>query len=202
MYASTEEIRSMFGTLPDTLRMSADIASRIDAPLAAEIPVETSTQALEAKTTASSGGASRPEHDKDSGVHVSRETSPAMDRPTGHSRAATGPGQPDRTRRVRRRTVVLGMVLAAATLGLGTLLVRSSTNLADAPAKADSQEAATSTFSGDTLKNQVAKLLSQNQTRGQRFRRQGNLGHIHQATGRHQRAEQHLHRGRRAPLHR
>ncbi|GAA3806553.1 anti-sigma factor family protein [Streptomyces phyllanthi] len=161
VYASLEEIRGMLGTLPDAPRMPADIAGRIDAALAAEALLDATAPAPEATTTPTSVRASRRESDEDSGVHVSRETSTAADRPAGHSRASTGPGRPDRKRRARRRTIVVGAVFTAATLGFGSLLVQSmGTNSADTPAETYSQDVSTSTFSGDTLKNQVADLLA------------------------------------------
>lgn len=125
VYTSLEEIRGLLGTLPGPVRMPDDIADRIDAALAAE-------------------------------ADVSRETSaPAdrlADRPAGHAHAATGPGRKDRSRRGRRRTIVLSTVFTAAALGLGSLLVSS---LGD-----DSKDpVAASTFSGQKVETQVEELL-------------------------------------------
>ncbi|MEH0420146.1 anti-sigma factor family protein [Streptomyces sp. B21-083] len=128
VYASLEEIRGLLGSMPSPARMPADIVGRIDAALAAEAE----------------------------GAHVSRETSTPpdrlADRPTGHAHAATGPGRKDRTRRVRRRTIVLGTAFTAAALGLGSLLVSS---LSDD----NKQSAVASTFSGQKVETQVAQLL-------------------------------------------
>ena len=128
VYASLEEIRGLLGSTPSPVRMPDDIADRIDAALAAEAE----------------------------SAHVSRETSAPADRstprPTGHAHAATGPGRKDRTRRGRRRTIVLSTVFTAAALGLGTLLVSSLSNDTKQP------EAA-STFSGHKVESQVAELL-------------------------------------------
>ncbi|MDX2542951.1 hypothetical protein ACOT81_23815 [Streptomyces sp. WI04-05B] len=128
VYASLEEIRGLLGSMPSPARMPDDIVGRIDAALAAE--------AEEA--------------------HVSRETStppdrPA-DRPTGYAHAATGPGRKTGTRRVRRRTLVLGTAFTAAALGLGSLLMSS---LGDD----NKQPEAASTFSGQKVESQVAELL-------------------------------------------
>ncbi|MER5431008.1 hypothetical protein [Streptomyces sp. NPDC002588] len=63
VHASLEEIRGLLGDVPGPSRMPDDIAQRIDAALAAEVP------------------------------HVSRETPSAADRPAGRARAGTGPGR-------------------------------------------------------------------------------------------------------------
>ncbi|EDY50941.1 conserved hypothetical protein [Streptomyces clavuligerus] len=117
--ASLEEIRGLLGTLPGASRMPADIAERIDAALAAE--------ALLAST--SPGG---------SGAHVSRETStvvpvleprPTVDRPLGKGQGTNGPDRgttgPGRTVRFRRRRRAIGAVLAVAAAGMSVLLVQS-----------------------------------------------------------------------------
>lgn len=165
VYDSLEEIRGLLGTLPEPPRMPADIAGRIDAALAAEAllsaaPAEIATESEELGA-ASSPAATVTEDDRE---HVSRETLPSGateapgNRPSGHSRAATGPGRVPRSRRARRRTLVLGGVLAAAALGLGGLLLQG---LNDDPgttsAKENSSQAA---FSKEKLQKQVADLLS------------------------------------------
>ncbi|WP_405819204.1 hypothetical protein OG241_28725 [Streptomyces sp. NBC_01390] len=128
VYASLEEIRGLLGSMPSPARMPDDIADRIDAALAAEAE----------------------------GAHVSRETSTPLDRPadrpTGYAHAATGPGRKGSTRRVRRRTIVLGTAFTAAALGLGSLLVSS---LGDD----NKHPQAASTFSGQKVESQVAELL-------------------------------------------
>jgi hypothetical protein len=169
VYDSLEEIRSTLGTLSGPPRMPADIAGRIDAALAAEALLSATAPGGDHAKAPASVDASRPERDEDDGAHVSRETSPAGDRPSGHSRATTGPGRTDRKRRARRRTVALGTVFTAAALGLGSLLVQSmrDDSSGNPPASAPpSQEAAASTFSGEPLKNQVTDLLAEAKKNG------------------------------------
>ncbi len=162
-YASLEEIRDTLGTLPGPSRMPADIASRIDAALAAEALLNATAPGSDATKTPISVSTSRSDRDEDSGTHVSRETAPSTDRPADRSPAATSPGRTARKRRGRRRTVALGTVFTAATLGFSALLAQSlgDGNSSDSPAAAQSQEASPNTFSGDTLKNQVENLLAQ-----------------------------------------
>ncbi|NEC87757.1 hypothetical protein [Streptomyces sp. SID12501] len=146
VYASLEEIRGLLGSMPSPVRMPDDVVGRIEAALAAEAPLNTPV----------SVGAAGVVSGEIEGAHVSRETStPAerlTDRPTGHAHAATGPGRKDRTRRGKRRTIVLGTVFTAAVLGLGSLLVSS---LGDDT----KQSEAASTFSGQKVETQVAELL-------------------------------------------
>ncbi|MDX6351229.1 MAG: hypothetical protein QOF84_6019 [Streptomyces sp.] len=109
--ASLDEIRNVLGTLPGPPRMPADIAGRIDAALAAEALLDASPIPVSRETAASD---------------VSRETTTAADRPSGHSPAPSGPGRP----RGRRRRWVKGALVtasAAAVLGLGGLLTHSLT---------------------------------------------------------------------------
>ncbi|MEU8525356.1 MULTISPECIES: hypothetical protein [Streptomyces] len=164
--ASLEEIRGLLGTLPGPVRMPAEIAGRIDAALAAE--------ALLSATT--------PD---DATAHVSRETpsdapealpaaedSPdpagAADRPAGRPRAATGPGRP--TGRRRRRVAVLGGILGAAALGLGTFLLLPGTlqNAADSSGDKKSDVAASAAdtpFSDEGIDQRVQELLRADGTR-------------------------------------
>ncbi|WP_371661248.1 anti-sigma factor [Streptomyces sp. NBC_00280] len=146
VYASLEEIRGLFGSMPNPVHMPDDVVGRIDAALAAEVPLNTPV----------SVGAAGAVSGETEGTHVSRETSPPSerltDRPTGHAHAATGPGRKDRTRLGRRRSIVLGTVFTAAALGLGSLLVSS---LGDDT----KQSEAVSTFAGQKVENQVAELL-------------------------------------------
>lgn len=175
VYASLEEIRGMLGTLPGPPRMPADIAGRIDAALAAEALLNSTApeaQATPATTALRPADVSRPELDENNDAHVSRETSPPADRPTdrpsGHSRGATGPGRPSRKRSARRRIVVVSAVFTVAALGLGTLLAQSmgGTDSGDNPGTDHSQDASVSVFSGDTVKNQVETLLAKNHSAG------------------------------------
>ncbi|MFE4665858.1 anti-sigma factor family protein [Streptomyces sp. NPDC056716] len=107
--------------------------------------------------------------DSDSDAHVSRETSVAADRPTGHARpSTTGPGRkrPDRSDRSdrsrRRRVTVIGAAFAAAAVGLGTVLLSSLMGGgAPGPVAGDDQTtSASDTFSTESLERQVTDLLS------------------------------------------
>jgi anti-sigma factor RsiW len=150
---SLEEIRGLLGTLPGAHRMPADIAGRIDAALAAEALLDSTA----------------PEET----AHVSRETAPApqpaettpADRPSGHPRAATGPGRSRPGR--RRRKAVLGAVFGAAAIGMSVLLLQSlqSTGVNDADsAKKDagvsSAAGSSQDFSDSDLKGHVLALLT------------------------------------------
>ncbi|MFC8947916.1 anti-sigma factor family protein [Streptomyces rochei] len=143
VYASLEEIQGLLGTLPGPSRMPDDVVARIDAALAAEAPPIV------------------PGDDND-GAHVSRETPPPADRPTGSARpSTTGPGRKERRRGGRRRVAVLGAVAAAATLGLGSVIVSSLTAGDPADDTAHGQQTALAdTFSEAKLKEQVAGLVS------------------------------------------
>ncbi|MGW0825449.1 anti-sigma factor family protein [Streptomyces sp. NPDC002845] len=154
VYDSLEEIRGMLGTLPGPLPMPADVAGRIDAALAAEALLNATAPDPHDKGTPAAVGAARAVSDEDDDTHVSRETSSAVDRPAGHSRASTGPGRTNRKRYARRRTVFLGTVFTAAALGLGTLLVQSmNDNSGDGTPPA-------ALFSGTKLEDQVTELLA------------------------------------------
>ncbi|MEV0090521.1 hypothetical protein [Streptomyces sp. NPDC050738] len=141
---SLDEIRSLLGTLPGPQRMPDDVAGRIDAALAAEALLDTTS--VPHQTT-----------------HVSRETSPtaqpsetpAADRPAGRSSAATGPGRAHPTRR-RRRNAVLGAAFGAALIGAGVFLVQSVH-----PSGSDraASKPADDSFAADGLEDRVQSLL-------------------------------------------
>lgn len=189
---SLDEIRSLLGTLPGPVQMPADIAGRIDAALAAEAllnataPDDRFGVSRETPVLGASSDATAP----DGGADVSRETpnptrsrkvigeagepiSPgAAERPTGHPRAATGPGRrksgPDTRRTQTRRwpRTVLGAACAAAVIGLGSFLVQpGSTTQGDDVAdtqtsrKQDSPDDAAA-LSAATLKSRVHALLA------------------------------------------
>ncbi|MFE0177677.1 anti-sigma factor family protein [Streptomyces sp. NPDC059002] len=173
VYASLEEIRGMLGTLPGPPRMPADVAGRIDAALAAEAlldstspdaPFASAAASESASTSASAEPVTVPAAASASpaAARVSRETSPAstsgasVDRPAGHPRASTGPGRGERLRGTRRRTTVLGAVFTAAAIGLGSLLVYS---LSDDSGGSGRQDSASS-FADEKLKSKVADLLA------------------------------------------
>ncbi|WP_405490932.1 anti-sigma factor family protein [Streptomyces sp. NBC_00096] len=117
--ASLEEIRALLGTLPGPARMPADISGRIDAALAAEALLDSTTPPGQAGPTRRSRTA-----DGGPGPGVSRETPPApltetgALRPSGHPAGPTGPGR----RRARRRIAVAGGLLAACAVGVGILV--------------------------------------------------------------------------------
>ncbi|THA71893.1 hypothetical protein E6P78_04795 [Streptomyces sp. A0958] len=148
--ASLEEIRGLLSDLPAPEPMPADVAARIDAALADEARTRTEPDAVD---------------------DVSRETEPRPiapeppDRPTGHPRAATGPGR--RPGRRRRRTTVLATALgAAAMVGVSVLLLQNvSVSQSNADAGALRREATApannaQAFSQSTLAGQVHDLLS------------------------------------------
>lgn len=162
VHASLEEIRGLLGTLPGPSRMPDDVAGRIDAALAAEALLDSTTadgfpaEAVPEPVAVGSTPAT---------AHVSRETPPAparsgtsADRPAGHSRAATGPGRAGRLRGTRRRTAVLGAVFTAAAIGLGTLLTQTMGSDPGGTTGASSAKSS-ETFSGKEIKGRVADLL-------------------------------------------
>jgi hypothetical protein len=172
VYDSLEEIRSLLGTLPGPPRMPADVAGRIDAALAAEALLSAAVNDHEFDA-------------EDERASVSRETSPAgvsavspdsgsassADRPSGHPRAATGPGRAHRVRRGRRRTIVLGTVFSAAALGLSAILVQSMgghTSGASHGTATQQESASKVTFSEGNLKGQVSDLLTKGKGTGNR----------------------------------
>ncbi|MFI1885109.1 anti-sigma factor family protein [Streptomyces jumonjinensis] len=152
VHASLEEIRGLLGALPGAARMPADITERIDAALAAEALLDSTSPAAD--------------------VHVSRETSPvagrekpgAPSRPAGHTRGTTGPGRVRRTG--RRRATVLGAVLTLAAVGAGGLLFLAQQSGSDPGASAaqdvssQSKSALTKDFSGSDLEAQVKNLIT------------------------------------------
>ncbi|MDX2912704.1 MULTISPECIES: anti-sigma factor family protein [Streptomyces] len=155
VYASLEEIRGLLGTLPGPPRMPDDVAGRIDAALAAEALL--SVTAPDSQHTEESAAVSRTAASENV-AHVSRETSPVVDRPAGHPRASTGPGRASQKRRGRRRTAI-GAVLAIAALGFGAVLVQSTGDNDPPPSTASD------TFSGVKLKKRVDDLLGATETK-------------------------------------
>ncbi|MFB6548938.1 anti-sigma factor family protein [Streptomyces sp. NPDC056405] len=159
VYASLEEIQGLLGTLPGPTRMPDDVAGRIDAALAAEALLSSTVPDPLEPTPTPAAAAPAASEETDSARHVSRETSAATDRPSGHARpSSTGPGRKDRKRSGRRRIAVLGAVAAAAAIGLGSVIVSSVTggSPSDDTALAD-------TFSEGKLKEQVADLVAKEQ---------------------------------------
>ncbi|MDX3638021.1 hypothetical protein [Streptomyces sp. MB09-02B] len=154
VFDSLEEIRGLLGTLPGPPRMPDDVAGRIDAALAAEALL--SAAAPENETTEEPAAVSRTAA-SENGSHVSRETSPAGDRPAGHPRASTGPGRTSRKPRSRRRAAI-GAVFAIAALGFGAVLVQSIGEN-DSPSGT-----ASDTFSGVKLEKRVEAILGKTES--------------------------------------
>ncbi|WP_424888049.1 hypothetical protein [Streptomyces sp. XH2] len=185
--SSLDEIRGALGTLPGPPRMPADIAGRIDAALAAEalldsttppsgvrLPVsvsrETETCGTEARETEppARNAVSRETHDA-----VSRETGAASRktaaRETGRPRPTTGPGrQTPATRapgnkRTRRRwpAVLLGSACVAAALGVGGFFLQSggTDSPTQTPAKSRESHATAPALASGDLTARVQELL-------------------------------------------
>ncbi|GAA3478834.1 hypothetical protein [Streptomyces yanii] len=155
--SALEEIRGLLGTLPAPARMPNDVADRIDAALAAEADVSRETEAAaEQGQEAGDQGARGLEAEN------SETQSNVPDRPSGHPRAASGPGR----RSARRRRIVLGTALGAAAVGISVLMLQmvqtsqdsSGSKAADMGASASKAEA--SAFSGSPLSQRVHTLLS------------------------------------------
>ncbi|MEV5607054.1 hypothetical protein [Streptomyces sp. NPDC052225] len=152
VYASLEEIRGLLGTLPGPPRMPEDVAGRIDAALAAEALLD--TLAPEAPVEAVRETA-EPVSRETSADRAATATPRAVDRPTGHPHAATGPGR--RARSARRRTgIAIGSVLTVAALGVGGLLLQ---NGGDTPTVNSPASGTVHTFAGAPVKTKVSDLL-------------------------------------------
>ncbi|MFD6322847.1 anti-sigma factor family protein [Streptomyces sp. NPDC058442] len=161
VHASLEEIRGLLGAVPGTPRMPAEVASRIDAALAAEALLHARAPGSEKATELVGVSPSSSDEDR---AHVSRETSTSTGRPSGRPRpSTTGPGRKDRMQRGRRKAAVLGTVLTVATLGLGTLFLTSQN---DETGPGVVQQTASDTFTESELGKQVSDLLAQNQRKG------------------------------------
>ncbi|MEU0945902.1 hypothetical protein ABZ379_24505 [Streptomyces canus] len=149
VHASLEEIRGLLGTLPGPPRMPADVVGRIDAALAAEALLQaTAPEAVNAPAPIEN-------------AHVSRETSPASDRPAGHARTSTtGPGRKDRSRNGRRKVAVLGAVFTVAVLGFGSVLLSALDDGKPTGAAPGQATTPADTFSASGLEKQVSDLLT------------------------------------------
>ncbi len=147
---SLNEIRSLLGTLPGPPRMPEEVASRIDAALAAEALISATAPD---RAPESASPATPPRIPTAGGAHVSRETSLPAGRPAGRAGAATGPGRT--SRKSRRRWTVVTAACAVAALGLGGVLAHSL--------GADDRgttSVASSTFSGVQLPVKVHQLIA------------------------------------------
>ncbi|MFI8307708.1 anti-sigma factor family protein [Streptomyces sp. NPDC085927] len=168
--ASLEEIQGLLGTMPGPPRMPAEVASRIDAALAAEALLhatapEPGDLAESVDTEPVGASPALPDGDR---AHVSRETSVSREaqaptgRPAGRPRPSTaGPGRKGRVRHGRHKAAVLGTVFTLAALGLGTVFLSSQN---EGPGDGH-RTAATDTFSEGKLEKQVSDLLAQSRTK-------------------------------------
>ncbi|QLE73004.1 zf-HC2 domain-containing protein [Streptomyces rectiverticillatus] len=185
--SSLDEIRGALGTLPGPPRMPSDIAGRIDAALAAEALLDSTTPpfGVPVSRAAASRGAT-PEPPADGPVPVSRETGTGgkrekgeqgtgapvsretVGRPHGRPHASTGPGmpappsrKPRRSRARRWPTVLLSSACVAAVLGVGGLFLRSGgTDAPTAPPSKDRPSSASASRLGSgELSARVHELL-------------------------------------------
>ena len=162
VYASLEEIRGLLGTLPGPPRMPADVASRIDAALAAEALLHaTAPEAVDPQPPVAATIQSASTTVSDDGARVSRETPVTADHPSGHARVSTtGPGR-KRKKGDRRRGVVLGAVFTAAVLGFGSVLLSSMNDGKPSGPEAHGQQSTSAdTFAEGNLQKQVSDLLA------------------------------------------
>ncbi|MGK5729404.1 zf-HC2 domain-containing protein [Streptomyces sp. URMC 124] len=172
--SSLDEIRGVLGTLPGPPRMPSDIAGRIDAALAAEALLDSTTPPFGVPVSfnapVSSSSVSRETEEEETGekaarASVSRET---VTRPQGRPRASTGPGAPAPSRKPRRPrtrrwpTVLLGSACVTAVIVVGGIFLQSGGT--DAPTagpstdRRSSPSAAAHLGSGD-LAERVHALL-------------------------------------------
>ncbi|WP_268828814.1 hypothetical protein [Streptomyces roseoverticillatus] len=192
--SSLDEIRGALGTLPGPPRMPADVAGRIDAALAAEalldsttppsgvrVPVSVSRETETGETEPPARNTvSRETHDV-----VSRETGTASRKTaaheTGRPRPATGPGRQTPAprapgkKRARRRwpAVLLGSACVAAAISVGGIFLQSggTDSPTQTPAKSRESHATASTLASGDLTARVQDLLkpspfSANESRG------------------------------------
>ncbi|MFF3917885.1 hypothetical protein ACFYZB_31170 [Streptomyces sp. NPDC001852] len=154
--ASLEEIRGLLGSVSGAESMPADVAERIDAALAAEALLSASApEPLSAQASTETD----PRLGDGQG-HVSRETLPPSDRPAGRPQAATGPGRKGRERGRRRGRVVLGAVLTAAVLGVGSLVLQSFGDHSSDTTAHGKPTPSVGPFSGTSVESQVKDLLT------------------------------------------
>lgn len=178
VYASLEEIRGLLGTLPGPSHMPADVASRIDAALAAEALLHaTAPEAVDPQPPAAATVQSVSTPVSDDSARVSRETSATADRPSGHARTSTtGPGR-KRKKGNRRRGVVLGAVFTAAALGFGSALLSSMNDGKPSGPEAHGQQSTSAdTFAEGKLEKQVSDLLASSRSGGSGSRSPHTLG--------------------------
>ncbi|MEU0069080.1 hypothetical protein ABZ027_05980 [Streptomyces sp. NPDC006332] len=176
--ASLEEIRGLLGTLPGPPRMPADVASRIDAALAAEALLHaTAPEAVEPQPPVAATIQLDSSTVSDGSARVSRETSATADRPSGRAHVSTtGPGR-KRKKGSRRRGVVLGAVFTAAALGFGSVLLSSMNDGKPSGPEAGGQHSTSAdTFAEGKLEKQVTDLLATRRSGGSGSRSPHTLG--------------------------
>lgn len=168
---SLEEIRALLGTLPGPARMPADIAGRIDAALAAEALLD-STSPRPSQPGGRSSEAARPRPaDRD----VSRETSGRGAQPAGHPAGPTGPGR----RRARRRVAVLAALTGAAACAVGIFLFGGpagppAQTARDTASSAAEPPAGDGSYTAQGLQGTVHRLLASAETPGTAPKEQNN----------------------------
>ncbi|WP_030608081.1 anti-sigma factor family protein [Streptomyces fulvoviolaceus] len=178
VHASLEEIRGLLGTLPGPPRMPAEVASRIDAALAAEALLHATAPEVIDASAPVAVSSTRPPSDADDSARVSRETSAAADGPAGHARpSSTGPGRKERTKSGRRRIAVLGTVFTVAALGFGSVLMSTLNDGKPSDPSAHGQASSSAdTFSESTLEKHVGELVDRSQTSNDGSRSPDDMG--------------------------
>ncbi|MGP3978615.1 hypothetical protein ACTWQF_32330 [Streptomyces sp. 8N114] len=166
VYASLEEIRETLGTLPGPAQMPEDVASRIDAALAAEALL---SAAVPGETETASEDATVPDDeavpDDEGASHdgaVSRETAPASpEKPAPEAASspvsretATAP-VPLSSRR-RKRTMVLVAAASLAVLTLGGITIRALSNPAPAEVSSGTAQSTTGKQAPDSPSSSTA----------------------------------------------
>ncbi|WP_405979750.1 anti-sigma factor family protein [Streptomyces sp. NBC_00158] len=159
--ASLEEIRSLLGTLPGPPRMPSSIAGRIDAALAAEALLDSTTPRAEATVPEAhpTGDVSRETSRTNAGGSGRSEAH----RPTGHPSGPTGPGR----RRARRRIAVLTGLAGAAACALAVFLFNGlggtgshDTATRNDTARASADSATPGEYTAQGLRQSVRQLLA------------------------------------------
>ncbi|BBA98709.1 hypothetical protein RVR_5006 [Actinacidiphila reveromycinica] len=155
--ASLTEIGALLGELPTAEPMPADVATRIDAALAAEATAareEADVPRRDVPRGTSPGGASR----------VPRGTSTAPGGPDGRSSAGTGPGRSQRVGRGRRRSIVLAAGWAAGVLVLGGVVygvVSAGGNPSGGGSNPSASRQVDSAQASGAIEDQVQQLLAE-----------------------------------------
>ena len=169
VHSSLTDIRELLGTLPGPASMPEDVASRIDAALAAEALLDSTAPEADGGAVSRETATSESVVSRETGSTGGRPSLSAKDRPAGHAPASsrtgsaggsTGPGagSPGRARssgrRRRWRTVTLAAAASVVALGLGGVVLQSFTDDRSAEVSSgavdDSARQAPGTTSGST----------------------------------------------------